>query len=65
MAIEFRLFDALIETKYGVSVYDTVGSHDDKRRWCKETFGNNYNSSFGQYYFKTEADRAWFLLRWV
>jgi len=68
MAITFKLFDALIEHKYGVSVYDTSVKReqlDEVRIWCKETFGErNFTGSFRQFYFKTEDARTLFILRW-
>lgn len=35
--------------------------------WCREQFGpisDRWNVDFRGYYFKTEEDHSWFMLRW-
>lgn len=71
--MKLQLFDALIDFKFGVSVvhhasYDYY-ARDSKNQelceWCKQSFGReNYTASFNSFYFNTEADRNWFILRW-
>jgi hypothetical protein len=33
--------------------------------WCERNLGNNYVWNFETIYFKTEQDKAFFLLRWA
>ena len=35
------------------------------RPWCQEQFGFNWIWAGDTYYFKNEADLAWFVLKWL
>ena len=65
MKLTCKLFDALIQHTYAVSVSIPVGIHwKDVNEWCHKIFGNNFTSSTSAFYFKTDADRNWFVLKW-
>jgi hypothetical protein len=64
-------FTARIEYKFGVSVYEFKTEEEkemfrmEARDWCVATFGRrNFTASFNTYYFMTEAQRTWFILKW-
>jgi hypothetical protein len=66
--MKVELFDAYIEYKFGVSVYGFTDREDRDNKtkkmidWC-DTMFSNYKSSFSTFYFNTEQDRNWFLLK--
>lgn len=76
--MKIRLFDAMIDQKFGVSVYDIPRDEkneiqEEMGNWCTYTFGESTNhgyfpskwkQSFGTFYFMTENQRNMFLLRW-
>ena len=76
--MKIRLFDAMIDQKYGVTVYELQREVREEllvnmREWCCETFGIStkhryipakWKQSFGTFYFITEKQRTLFLLRW-
>ena len=70
--MKLALFDSLIEFKFGVSVvqYDSYdyyareSKNDELLKWCRQQFGQNYTATFNTFYFKTEEQRNWFVLRW-
>ena len=33
-------------------------------KWCEQQFGKQFISTFNDFYFETEEQRNWFLLRW-
>lgn len=77
--MKFSLFNAMIDQKYGVTVYG-FDSHEEKtamstdmHNWCTEQFGVSkatlstrpvWKQSFMTFYFMKEKQRAWFLLKW-
>lgn len=77
--MKIKLFDAMIDQKYGLTVYDIPSEDKDRitydmHDWCTKTFGktitNRYipakwKQSFTTFYFMTEKHRNLFLLRWA
>jgi hypothetical protein len=66
-------FNAGIAFKFGVSVrHDEAYNYDARQlknmelyNWCLEQFGNRkFTKSFNTFYFNTEAQRNWFIMRW-
>ena len=71
--MKLKLFDALLDFKFGVSVvhydsydyYATNLKNQELHNWCKQQFGGrNYTALFNTFYFSTEEQRNWFILRW-
>lgn len=69
--INFAVFDALTGWNYGLAIwrdYDKVHiwEIDEMRLWCRASFGvESYCSSFTKFYFLTEQQRNWFIMRWL
>jgi hypothetical protein len=71
--MKLELFDAGIEFKYGASVVhnNEILNYFDRRKvnqeldkWCEQQFGKQFISTFNDFYFETEEQRNWFILRW-
>jgi hypothetical protein len=45
--------------------YNGIASFEEVAIWCEQHFGNDWIWNFETVYFKTEADRTAFLLRWA
>ena len=54
-----------IKTYYPSWQFNGVAPFDDVIVWCEQHLGNNYIWNFDTIYFKSERDRAFFLLRWT
>lgn len=67
--MEYTSFDALIKHKFAIGIH--LSYHDNKDLnaemidWCKKQFGiRNFTASFFTFYFNSENDRNYFILRW-
>lgn len=71
MVVKFNVFQAFITHKFAVSVYGEI-ERDEKekllkqmRDWCDTIFKlDTFTISFNCFYFNTEQQRTWFLLKW-
>jgi hypothetical protein len=76
--VKFNCFTSGIDQKFGVTVYG-FQSDDQKAqfesevsKWCVSQFGYSSNNpyiktwkrSFDTFYFMSESQRSWFLLKW-
>ena len=56
--------DGPVQFPYGVNFAQSI-EFSHMTDWCVETFGrDNFAKGFRTYYFTTEEDRNWFILRW-
>ncbi len=69
--MKLELFSARI-FEFGVGIrYDLTTDYNARHsinqevhNWCEQQFGSNFASDANCFYFNTEEDRNWFILRW-
>ncbi len=54
-----------IRKNFGQWQFNGLDEFDNILIWCEQHLGNNFIWDWETIYFKTEQDRAFFLLRWA
>jgi hypothetical protein len=73
---EGRVYGSRYYTVHPIIGWDDLASWPNMVEWCKQTFGPTAKDGIwtpgmrwyvnnARFYFRTEADRDWFLLRWA